>query len=205
MIACYSHCVYLTPCNDCVFQAHFLHATNFLYKCSVLQMSSVIIFSSYLRMADSCDFGKLLNTPCDKLLYARKAGRKNIKEFGDDLQCILLWRARLLEEKNSVVTICFHHEQLFGKVFERKADKCCSILKPHCCNSKVHRVINLEMAKILKEKGFNYVLLGQKLCRQCVTESEKLTKPPENENMTEIIEAESSQDELPSDDDFFGV
>ena len=58
------------------------------------------------------------------------------------------------------------------------------------------------MAKILKEKGFNDVLPGQKLCRQCVTEYEKLTKPPENENMTEIIETESSQDELASDDDF---
>ena len=35
------------------------------------------------------------------------------------------------------------------------------------------------MAKILKEKGFNYVLPGQKLCRQCVTEYEKFTKAPE--------------------------
>ena len=58
------------------------------------------------------------------------------------------------------------------------------------------------MAKILKEKGFNDVLLGQKLCRQCVTKYEKLTKPPENENMTEIIETESSQDEFASEDDF---
>ena len=81
-------------------------------------------------------------------------------------------------------TICFYHEQLFGKVFERKADKCCSILKYPHRNSKAHRVINLEMAKILKEKGFNDVLTGQKLCRECVTEYEKLTKPPENENMT---------------------
>ena len=66
----------------------------------------------------------------------------------------------------NVFAICFHHEQLFGKVFERKADKCCSILKFHCHNNKAHRVINLEMAKILKEKGFNDVLPGQKLCRQ---------------------------------------
>ena len=69
-------------------------------------------------------------------------------------------------------------------------DKCCTILKSHCCNSKAHRVINLEMAKILKEKGFNNVLPGQKLCRQCVTEYEKLSKPPENENITEIIGTE---------------
>ena len=58
------------------------------------------------------------------------------------------------------------------------------------------------MAKILKGKGFSDVFPGQKLFRQCVTEYEKLTKPPENENMTEIIETESSQDELVSDDNF---
>ena len=58
------------------------------------------------------------------------------------------------------------------------------------------------MAKILKEKGFNDLLLGQKLCKQCMTEQEKINKPPENENTTEIIETESSQDELVSDNDF---
>ena len=143
-------------------------------------------------MAHLCDFGKLLNTPCNKLLSARQTGRKNIKGLDDNLQCILLWRARLLEEKDNVFMICFHHEQLFGKLFERKADKCCSILKSHRHNSKAHRVINLEMTKILKEKGFNDVLPGQKLCRQCVNEYEKLTKAPENENMTEIMETASS-------------
>ena len=42
------------------------------------------------------------------------------------------------------------------------------------------------MAKILKEKEFNEVLFGQKLCRQFVTEyeNEKSTKLPENENKT---------------------
>ena len=152
-------------------------------------------------MADSCDIGKLLNTLSDKLLYARQTGIKNIKEVDDDLQCILLWRARLLEEKDNVFTICFHHEQFFGKLFERKPDKCCSILKSHCHNSKAHRVINFEMAKILKEKGFSDVWPGSKLCRQCVTKYGKLAKSPENENI-KIITTESSQDELASDDDF---
>ena len=41
-----------------------------------------------------------------------------------------------------------------------------------------------------------------KICRLWVTEYEKLTKPPENENVTEIIEAECSQDELASNDNF---
>ena len=103
-------------------------------------------------MADSCDFGKLLNTPCDKLLYARQTGRKNIKELDDDLQCILLWRARLLEEKDNVFTICFNHEQFFGKVFKRKANKRCSILKSHLHNSKAHGLINLRMAKNTERK-----------------------------------------------------
>ena len=35
--------------TDCIFQAHFLHATDFLYKCSVLQLSSIINYSSLLR------------------------------------------------------------------------------------------------------------------------------------------------------------
>ena len=102
----------------------------------------------------------------------------------------MLWRARLLEEKDSVFMICFHHEQFFGKVFKRKADKCCRILKSRHHNIKAHREIYLEMAKILKEKGFSNVLPGQKLCRQCLTKYEKLTKPPENENMAEFIKTE---------------
>ena len=66
------------------------------------------------------------------------------------------WRKRI----GNVFKICFHHEQFFGKVFERKADKFCSILKSHRHNSKAHRVINLVMAKILKDKGFSDVPAG---------------------------------------------
>ena len=95
-----------------------------------------------------------------------------------------------MEEKDNVFMICFHREQFFGKIFGRNTDICCSILKSHCCNSKAHRVINLEMAKIPKEKGFSDVLPGQKLFRQGLTNYEKSTKPPENENMTEMIKTE---------------
>ena len=125
---------------------------------------------------------------------------KNIKELDNDLQYILLWRARLLKEKDNVLTIYFIIK-FFGKVFERKTDKYCSILKSHYHKSKANRVINLDMAKVLKEERFN-VLPGQKLCRQCVTKYEKLTKPPENENMTEIIDTEFTRRISISDDDF---
>ena len=69
--------------------------------------------------------------------------------------------SQIIEENDNGFTICSYHEQLFGKVFERKAGKCCSILKSCHRNSKTHRVINLEMTKILKQKGFNDVLPGQ--------------------------------------------
>ena len=72
-------------------------------------------------MSDSCDFGKLLNTPCDKLLYARQTGKKDIEEPVNDLQCILLGRARLLKEKDNVFTICFHHEQFFWEGIRKKS------------------------------------------------------------------------------------
>ena len=84
----------------------------------------------------------------------------NVFYFGDPDY----WR------KRSCFLSCFCHKQFFWKVFERKADKCCSILKSLSRNSKAHGVINLEMAKILKEKRFSDVLLGQKimqaLCNQ---------------------------------------
>ena len=40
----------------------------------------------------------------------------------------------------------------------RKTDKCCNILKSHRRNSKAHRVIKLEMTKILKEKSIQLIL-----------------------------------------------
>ena len=74
------------------------------------------------------------------------------------------------EEKisRSLMTICniFCFGQSDNSFWEGiwKADKYCNILKSHRCDTKAHRVINLEMAKILKEKGFSDVLPGQILC-----------------------------------------
>ena len=71
-------------------------------------------------MADSCDIGKLLNTLSDKLLYAWQTGIKNIKEVDDDLQCILLWRARLLEEKDNVFTIFSIMNSFLGRYLRER-------------------------------------------------------------------------------------
>ena len=65
------------------------------------------------------------------------------------------WKKRICSRFASII-------KFFGKVFAGETDKCYSILKSHCCNDKAHIVFNLEMAKILKEKGFNDVFLCQK-------------------------------------------
>ena len=57
------------------------------------------------------------------------------------------------------------------------------------------------MAKILKEKGFNDVLPGQKLCKQCVNKYEKLTNHLKMTTWQKLLR-QSSQDELASDNDF---
>ena len=73
--------------------------------------------------------------------------------------------SQIIRGKDNVFTISFHHKQFFGKAFERMADKCCSILKSHRRDSKAHRVINLEMAKILKEK-ITWSKIVQAMCNR---------------------------------------
>ena len=104
------------------------------------------------------------------------------------MKCILLWRVRLLDEKDVFIVSILN--SFLERYLREKSDKCCCNLKSHHCNSKAHRVINLELTLRLP---------GQKLCRQCVTEYEKFTKPPKNGNMIEMIETESSQDKLASE------
>ena len=83
-------------------------------------------------MEEECDFGKLLKQPCNKTHYTRKSGVKKLNALGEDAQKTLLWRAGLTDTANKDdLTICLHHEKVFGEVFERKMDKCCAILKKH--------------------------------------------------------------------------
>ena len=131
-----------------------------------------------------CDFGILCEKPCDKTDYVRNKGRKKLSDFDEKRQSILLWRAGLLENKIENMTICFHHEQVFGNVFERKADKCCGVLKFHKRKAKPKLLIDLQMAKTLKSKGY-HVLPGQKFCRQCVTEYQSIIKENDEKDKTD--------------------
>ena len=63
----------------------------------------------------------------------------------------------------------FHHEELFGNLFEIRAKYCCGVLGSHHCRvqSKKQKQIPLLMAKEINAKGYN-VIPGHSLCHQYV-------------------------------------
>ena len=84
-------------------------------------------------MEIKCDFGKLLNTSCNKDYYTRRVCVEKLINLSEETQDILLWRAGLKDTNNSreELTVCLHHKKVFGEVFERKIEKCCGILMKH--------------------------------------------------------------------------
>ena len=71
---------------------------------------------------DSCDIGIHLDDDCHKTSYTRQIGLKNLSEFSEDERSIFLCRSGL---KGSVadsenLRICFHHEEKWGSIFEKK-------------------------------------------------------------------------------------
>ena len=113
-----------------------------------------------------CYFGVQLDTQCHKLEFCWTTGTVKLTDLEEDIQEILLWRAELLGHEGEL-TICFHHQQLFGNVFERRAKYCCGVLGSHQRRVQSKKQISLLMAKGLKAKGYN-VIPGHSLCRQCV-------------------------------------
>ena len=87
-------------------------------------------------------------------------------DLEEDIQKILLWRAGLLGHEGEP-TSCFHHQQLFGNVFERRAKYCCGVLGSHQRRVQSKKQLSLLMAKELKAKGYN-VIRGHSFCHQCV-------------------------------------
>ena len=58
-----------------------------------------------------------------------------------------------------------HYEQMFGKVFEGRENKCCAALMKQRFKVKGKQVITLQMVQQLKTKNIN-VEPGQLFCRQ---------------------------------------
>ena len=53
----------------------------------------------------TCDFGKLLNKPCNKVGYVRKVGLKMLGELDDDTRHTLLWRSRFMDKNKEEMTM----------------------------------------------------------------------------------------------------
>ena len=99
-----------------------------------------------------CYFGVQLDTQCYKLEFWQTTGTVKLTGlFGHEGE----------------LTICFHHQQLFGNVFERRAKYCCGVLGSHQHRVQSKKQISLLMAKELKAKGYK-VIPGNSLCRQFV-------------------------------------
>ena len=113
-----------------------------------------------------CGFGTLLNDSCHNKSFTRRVHLTLFSDLPREHQEVLLWRSRL-NQLDDCGNICKHHKMMFGQVFERKSVNCCDPFKRNKKKNKGSLKISLQLAKELKERGFN-VLPRWKLCRNCL-------------------------------------
>ena len=124
-----------------------------------------------------------------QVLVCWTSGTVKLTDLEEDIQEILLWRARLSGHEGEL-TICFHHQQLFEQVFQRRAKYCCGVLGSNQCRVQCKKQISLLMAKELKEKGSN-VIPGHSHCRQCVKNYDNIMEGDQNESYVEQNESDN--------------
>ena len=78
---------------------------------------------------EDCDFGKILKSDCHKITSSRKKFILSI--LPTDKQELFLWSSELRSRKGELITICNHHMQKYGSVFERSQENCCNIFNTH--------------------------------------------------------------------------
>ena len=138
---------------------------------------------------EDCDFGKILKSECHKITYSRKKFIEEFSKIKTDEQDLLLWRSGLRSHHDELITICNHHMQKYGPVFERIQDKCCNIFNIHNKKKvKGDRMISLNTAKQLELKGFR-VTPGFKFCYNCSVKSSNI-----NTNIPELVDEEVNID-----------
>ena len=131
----------------------------------------ILVFSP--QKTNTCSFGELLRTSCHKLHYTRSCRLKQLVDYGEDTQTVYLWLASLLEHHGENMTICLHHKQVLGNIFELHSTKCCSILKIHTQKTEGLKRITVDMAQYLTAKKLN-AQPGHILCRQCIAAYENI-------------------------------
>ena len=126
---------------------------------------------------DVCCVGKILNDACHLTTRIKRHGLILCHEFEeDDIECIK-WRAGI--EKESVNTICLHHEDMYGKGY-RKSRMCCDIFKRH--NKKItgDRDISYVFAKKLINLGY-IIEPGNSFCRNCEDRAKAISEEASND------------------------
>ena len=132
---------------------------------------NLFFFHSRNTMAQKtnrCSFGELLKISCHELHYTRSSRLKQLVDFGEDTQTVYLWQAGLLEHHGENMTVCLHHKQVLGNVFEWHATKCCGILTIHRPKTQRSKRITLDMTQQLKAKNLD-IQPGHMLCRKHIT------------------------------------
>ena len=105
---------------------------------------------------NKCDFGEAFGDECHKLSHARIQGLGNVSAYSDDKQETLLMRAGIACDGDKTdMTICIHHGKKFGRVFERRFEKCCNIFNSHKLKAKDGHMTALHLAKQLRKRGLD--------------------------------------------------
>ena len=146
---------------------------------------------------NKCDFGEAIGDECHKLSYTRIQNMENLRDYSEDVQETLLTRAGIQHQPDKAnMTICTHHSKKFGRVFERKFNKCCNIFHSHKVKAKGGHIITLHLAKQLRQKGLG-ATPGWQLCRNCfkkATDEQPSVQPAETDDETDFDDTEIERD-----------
>ena len=88
------------------------------------------------------------------------------------------------------MSICLHHKQVLGNLFEQHATKCCGILKIHRRKTQGSKRITLNMEQQLQAKNFD-VQPGHMLFHQCIAAYK---------NIINASSLATEEEEIPMDD-----
>ena len=118
---------------------------------------------------------------------------ENLRDYSEDVQETLLMRAGIQHQPDKAnMTICTHHSKKFGRVFERKFNKCCNIFHSHKVKAKGGHIITLHLAKQLRQKGLG-ATPGWQLCRNYfkkATDEQPSVQPAETDDETDFDNTE---------------
>ena len=146
---------------------------------------------------NKCDFGEAIGDECHKLSYTRIQNMENLRDYSEEVQETLLMRAGIQHQPDKAnMTICTHHSKKFGRVFERKFNKCCNIFHSHKVKAKGGHIITLHLAKQLRQKGLG-ATPGWQLCRNCfkkATDEQPSVQPAETDDETDFDNTEIERD-----------